>query len=193
MEKGEYGYIDHYKKNKLKTAAVFIALIAVILAVVLCVYRTNQTYFIVIPIILALPFAKYMVAYIVVYPFHSMSGKQYDAVTAFLEGRKHIYPVYDVTLASESAFSFLSFLLIYDGAVYACMGEGNRKFNQKDIQVYLEALVKKAGYQCAVLVFETMEDTLDAIEERLHSDGAEHEVSDKRSESIKKAILTVGV
>lgn len=193
MEKGAYGYIDHYKKNKLKIAAVFISLIAVLLVVILCVYQTNKTYFIVIPIILALPFAKYMVAYIVVYPFHTMPRKQYDVVAAFLEGREHIYPVYDVTLASEAGFSFLSFLLIYDGVIYGCIGEGNHKFKKKDIQAYLEALVNKAGYQSPVLVFEAVEDTLRAIEKRLNSVGAEHEISDKRSESVKKAILAVGV
>lgn len=193
MEKGTYGYIDYYKKRKLKIAAVFIALIAISVIAVLCVFETKNTYWIAIPILLVLPFAKYFVAYIVVKAYATMPEQDYEKVRKLAERWEHIFPVYDVTLASEAGISYLEVLIIIDGVVYGCASSLNKKFHSKDIQAYLQKLVKTAGYESKVFIYDSLEDTLDAAAKRIESFSEEHSFQDKRSRSIKKAILVVGV
>lgn len=193
MEKGTYGYMDHYKKGKLMVSAVFLTLIAVAIIAVLVIFETKNTYFIVIPIILALPFAKYFVSFIVVQPYVTMAKESYARVCQVVEGNEHIIPIFDVTLASEAGISYLDFVLVIDGVVYGCASHSNKKFKASDMQAYLLKLVKGAGYQNPVFVYEGLEDTLRAVNKRLKSIPAKHSYNDKSSRSIKKAILVVGV
>lgn len=193
MEKGNYGYIDHYKKNKLTVAAVFLALIAIAIIAVLVIFQTKNTYFIVIPILLVLPFAKYFVAFIVVQPYVTMAEESHERVCKVVEGNEHIIPIYDVTLASEAGISYLDFILVIDGVVYGCASHSNKKFKTSDMETYLQKLIKGAGYQNKAFVYEGVEDTLRAVNKRVKSIPENHSYNDKSSRSIKKAILVVGV
>lgn len=193
MEKGTYGYLDNYKKNKLMMTAVLLSLIAAAVIVILVVFQTKDTYLIVIPIILALPCAKQMVAYIVVYPFRSMKREEYESLKEFLKGKNQVYPVYDVTLASEQGFSYLEFVLIFDGDLYGCMGKGNRRFQTEDIQAYLSKIMAGQGYKNKVFVYENAGKALLALDKRLSSVGGEQEVNNKRSKAVKEALLVFGV
>lgn len=193
MEKGTYGYMDDYKKKKLMVSAVLLALIAAAIITVLVVFQTKNTYFIVIPIILTLPFSKYFVAYIVVQPYVTMAQESYERVCQAAAGNEHVILVYDVTLASEKGISYLDFLIIIDGVVYGCASHSNKKFKASDMQAYLQKIIEGAGYQNKAFVYEGIEEALRAVNKRLKAIPENHSYNDKSSNSIKKAILVVGV
>lgn len=193
MEKGSYGYMDDYKRRKLMVSAILLSLIAVAIIVVLVVFQTKNTFFIVIPIILVLPFAKYFVAFIVVQPYVTMARESYERVCQVVSGNEHIVPVYDVTLVSEAGISYLDFIIVLDGVVYGCASHSNKKFKALDMQAYLQKLIQGAGYQNKAFVYEGIEETLQAVNKRLKAIPQSHSYNDKSSKSIKKAILVVGV
>ena len=193
MEKGTYGYMDQYKRSKLRISAVFLVLIAVCITAILLLCQTKNTFYIVIPIVLALPFAKFFVSFVVVQSYVTMAQESYDQVAAFVEMHAHSIALYDVTLASEAGISYLDFALIIDGTVYACASHANRKFSPKDIQAYLDQIVQKAGYSERTFVYQGVEETLQAARKRMQSIPDTHVFRDSRSENIKKAILVMNV
>lgn len=193
MEKGSYGYIDAYKKRKLTISAVLLTLIAAAELVVLLIFESKNTFFIVIPIMLVLPFAKHFVAYIIVQPYVTMAEESLKRVHQVIAGNEHVIPVYDVTLASQQGISYLDFILVLDGVVYGCASHSNSRFQAADIQAYLKKLIQGAGYQNQAFVYDNIEDTLRAVSKRLKTIPEGHSYHDKSSKSIQKAILTVGV
>lgn len=193
MEKGSYGYMDHYKRNKLLVSAVFLVLIAVGIIAILLLCKTKNTFYIVIPIVLALPFAKFFVSFIVVQPYVTMAKESYAKVDAFVQEQDHVIAIYDVTLASEAGISYLDFALIIDGVIYACASHSNHKFMPDDIRDYLEQIVKNAGYAEHAFVYQSVDETLKAAKKRMQTVSDAHAFRDKRSENIKKAILVMNV
>lgn len=193
MKKGEYGFIDESKQLKLNISAAFIVVIAILSTVILAVYGTRSNYWIVIPIILALPFAKFLVSYLMVRPFRSMSKDAHGYVENNIKDMDHIATIYDATLASEDGVSFLDLVLLYDGNVYASRGYGNKKYSKEDITNYLKRIVKRAGYDRKVYVFEGSKETVDTFVKHMASHNADHEPDDKCTKNIRSAIINLGV
>ncbi len=193
MEKGTYRYIEHYKKKKLVIAALFLALIAGSVLVIWCIFNTRNTYWTVIPVILSLPFAKYAVAYIVVSGCRSMSEAEYDRVRTFAGAYQNMLAVYDVTLFSERGTSFLQMLLIVDDSIYGYRAASDKKFSNQDIETYLRQLTKNAGYDVNVACYDDLEDVLSATAAHMEALSDANDLSKKRLDGIKKAILAMGV
>ena len=69
MEKGEYGYIDRLKKQKLILSAGSFIIVLIIFLTGIIIYHTNKSIFAVIAALSALPAAKLLTMYIAIYPY----------------------------------------------------------------------------------------------------------------------------
>ena len=63
-EKGQYGYIDYYKKGKLLVTMILAIMIASIILSMLLAFGDTGRIGIIFAILLVLPFAKFLIAYI---------------------------------------------------------------------------------------------------------------------------------
>ncbi len=193
MKKGEYGHINELKSIKVKLAAIFIGVIAVLSTVILVVCGTRSNYWVIVPIILSLPFAKFMVDYVLVRPFSSMKREDYDFLSNSIQNYEDIQVIYDVTLTSEKGISYMDFILLYDGNVYACVSACKQKFSAQDVEKYLKRIMKGAGYDRQLYVYTDMKDALNTCLKHATGHKEDYVADIKATKNMGSAILSMGV
>ena len=87
-EKGQYGYINYYKKGKLLVTLILAIMIASIILSMLLAFGDTGRIGIIFAILLVLPFAKFLIAYIMCAKFQTMPQDVYDVVHGQTDGRE---------------------------------------------------------------------------------------------------------
>ena len=118
MEKGTLGYINAYKKRYGMLMLILAICIIAGTAAVYLIFGTVKHVAILIPIILALPFAKMLTLWIIAAKFHSMIPEDGELISNGLSGRKNCIVLYDMALSSYEAVSFASAVVIDQGNIY---------------------------------------------------------------------------
>ena len=90
-EKGQYGYIDYYKKGKLLVTLILAIMIASIILSMLLAFGDTGRIGIIFAILLVLPFAKFLIAYIMCAKFQTMPQDVYDVVHGQTDETDMIY------------------------------------------------------------------------------------------------------
>ncbi|MBR6222093.1 MAG: hypothetical protein IKQ71_01500 [Lachnospiraceae bacterium] len=195
MKKGEYGHIEYYKKRMLFISMIFIVLIAVLSTAVLLVFKTRNNALILLPIILVLPFARFFVNYLIVRQAKAwtMSHEIYEEVQTYLKGKIDVTAAYDVTVFSKEGVTFLDFIFIY-GDIVCGLRSGNKgKFSDRDMEKYIEKLLRVDGYKMKVYVYDELHKLTEAFDKRYESIKNENKANVKRQEKVKDSILNIGV
>jgi len=79
-EKGHFGYINHYKKIKGIIGFLSLAMVFVIYFTGIIIYHSNKTIFTVMAAVATLPAAKFLIAYIIAFPYKSAEKSIYDSL-----------------------------------------------------------------------------------------------------------------
>ena len=90
-EKGQYGYINYYKKGKLLVTLILAIMIASIILSMLLAFGDTGRIGIIFAILLVLPFAKFLIAYIMCAKFQTMPQDVYDVVHGQTDETDMIY------------------------------------------------------------------------------------------------------
>ena len=77
MEKGQHGYMNRHKRNVLISIIVLGLFVIAGVFFTVAMFDTRKTVFIVIPILVALPLAKQLVAYIMCAGFKELTKDEY--------------------------------------------------------------------------------------------------------------------
>ena len=96
LDKGDYGYLNQYKRNKLLVSLILAAMIAFIVITTIIMFGDTSRVSIIFAILLALPFAKFIIAYILCARFKSIEKDAADKISA-AAGAEYI--MYDVVVA----------------------------------------------------------------------------------------------
>lgn len=165
MEKGTLGYIDAYKKRYGWYSLILAALILAGALTVYLIFGTLRHIAVLIPIILALPFAKLLILWVVVVKFHSLKQEDGERLKARLEGRKNCILLFDLALSAYEAISFASVLVIDQGNIYLLWGGSNEKsYGQEQQREYVQEIVNRTGYHFSVHTTENVEELLEQVE-----------------------------
>lgn len=165
MEKGTRGYIDTYKKRYGLYSLILAVLIFAGAVAVYLIFGTLKHAAVLLPIILALPFAKLLLLWVVVVRFHSLKQEDGMQLESRLEGRKNCILLFDLALSSYDAISFAPAAVIDQGNVYLLWGGSNEKnYGQEQQKEYVQDIMKRTGYQDAVYTTEGVEALLEQIE-----------------------------
>lgn len=165
MEKGTLGYIDTYKKRYGLYSLILAALIFAGVVAVYLIFGTLKHAAVLLPIILALPFAKLLLLWIVVVRFHSLKQKDGEQLESRLGGRRNCILLFDLALSSYDAISFASAAVIDQGNIYLLWGGSNEKsYGQEQQREYVQDIMNRTGYQDAVYTMEEVEALLEQIE-----------------------------
>ena len=78
MEKGQHGYMNRHKRNVLISIIVLGLFVIAGVFFTVVMFDTRKSIFIVIPILVALPLAKQLVAYIMCAGFRELSDEEYS-------------------------------------------------------------------------------------------------------------------
>ena len=82
-DKGEYGYLKSYKKMRLFFSCLFGVVILGIIILLLVLFKTTKTVYVVVPILLALPFSKNFIGYILCVKFKPLNEEKYNTLKRF--------------------------------------------------------------------------------------------------------------
>lgn len=150
IRKGDYGYIKAKKRKSLLgvLAMLIIGLSVFITGLVLNKY-SNRNIFTVLAVLFVLPGAKFLVAYIVMFPYRSVSREQFDKVKAAVPENVQLYT--DLVITSAEKVMHLDFAAVGQNQVIALLGAGKQDISY--VRKYLTDGVRNwgTGYKVKVV------------------------------------------
>ncbi len=176
--KGELGYIDGRKKRALLGVLSMAAIgVAIFLLGLFLNKMSNRNIFTIFAVLFALPGAKYMVALIVMLPYHSASGERYEKVRERLASGAVLYA--DMVITSPEKVMHLDFAVVGNGQVLALLGEGKQELSY--VKKYLTDGVRNWGSGYAVKIVESEKAFLADVSAMAEKDVDEEEEARVRS------------
>lgn len=188
MEKGTLGYINSYKKHYGSIALILAACIVAGAVAVYLIFGTVKHIAIVVPVILALPFAKIAILWLISIKFHSMQQEEGERILTTLENRKNCIVLFDMALSSYEAVSYASVIVIDQGDIYLLWtGSNDKQYGEAQQREYVQGIVNKTGYSYQVYSAHDVQELLDMV--------LAHPVTDEDLElkcnRLKKRLLDV--
>ena len=141
INKGTYGYVDAYKSNQLKKVLMWVGFIAVILIVGIIV-------------LLVLPAAKTLVAYIIMVPFKTDKEEYYQEIKNIVTDKMTLLS--DMVVSKYEGLMMYSLMVVYQGNIYAFARPQKIKENQ--LKGYMTTFVRQCGFEQDAEVYESFED-----------------------------------
>ena len=116
MEKGQHGYMNRHKRNVLISIIVLGLFVIAGVFFTVAMFDTRKTVFIVIPILVALPLAKQLVAYIMCAGFKELTKNEYAKIEKLSYfGDPSL--VYDVSISRYEGILYFPAAVIRDGRI----------------------------------------------------------------------------
>lgn len=186
--KGEYGYLKSYKLKKLIGVIILTLMIEAIVIGTLIMFGDTKRVIIVFAILLALPLAKVLIAFIVCARFNALS---FDEYTMICNKVKHSdkYLLYDVTISQYEGIMFYQSLLVKNGRIYALVL--NKDFNdkKKDYIKWINSCISSEKYKYKVSIF----DNIDEYIKKVNSVSEPNDNNKLIDRHIREQILSAGV
>lgn len=126
LEKGTYGYIDRQKKRKvIMILLILLIAVAIFVAGLLLNKMSKANIFTVLAILCVLPWAKQVVALVVLFPFHSVEKERYERVRKLVEGQavEGVRFYTDLVITSSEKIMNLDFAVVGAGQVLVLVGK----------------------------------------------------------------------
>ncbi|MFG6329401.1 MAG: hypothetical protein K1W06_08035 [Lachnospiraceae bacterium] len=181
IQKGDYGYINNRKKKALTGVVLMVASgLAVFIAGLLLNKMSNRNIFSVIAVLFVLPGAKYLVRFIITFPYHSSDRKTYDKIKEHTNSKMQLYA--DMLITSSEKIMFLDFIAAGNKYVIALASSKNQDIQY--IKKYLSDGVHNWGDGYKVKVLDNEKNFLREI------DNVKIQETDKEEEANVKSYLT---
>lgn len=120
--RGGFGYINHRKKKTCITSMIILLVAAAIFFIGLLLNKMSKAnIFTIVAVLCVLPWAKQIVAFIVVFPYHSVSRERYEKVAALVQEPVKLYT--DLVITSSEKVMNLDFAIVGHGQVIALVGK----------------------------------------------------------------------
>lgn len=117
MEKGQYGYMNRHKRNLLISIISLGLLVITGVFITVVMFGTKKSVFIVIPILIALPFAKQIIAYLMCAGFKELTGDEYKRLEMELSYFGDACVLYDVSISRYEGMTYFPAAVIRDGRI----------------------------------------------------------------------------
>ena len=122
IEKGSQGYINKRKKNALIWTLIMAALgVAVFVTGLLLNDMSKRNIFTVIAVLFVLPGAKFLVLFIVTFPYHSVEESRYNKVKSNISEGMELYT--DMIITSPDKVMNLDFIAVGNKQVIGLIGK----------------------------------------------------------------------
>lgn len=151
MEKGDYGYINQYKKKHSIAAAIY----AVIIILLVIAGRLTSGNVMIISYVaatvLALPAAKHLTAVMIVFPYQTMSETVKEHLDSDTNALMRGSTIYDVTLSSQDFVAYCPYMFFYNKNLL-CIGQITSKISLDVIRNYLDQILNYKGTEFVITV-----------------------------------------
>lgn len=154
MDKGTYGYVDAYKSYQLKKVLIWVGFIAAIFIVGIIVFKTRNNYVTILAVLLVLPAAKTLVAYVIMMPFKTDKEEYYEEIKKIVTDKMTLLS--DLVVSKYEGLMMYSLMVVYQGNIYAYAHP--QKIKEKQLKGYMTTLVRQCGFEQDAEIFESFED-----------------------------------
>lgn len=148
MEKGQHGYMNRHKRNVLISIIILGLFVIVGVFFTVAMFNTRKTIFIIIPILVALPLAKQLVAYIMCAGFRELTDEEYSKIKKiWYFGDPSL--VYDVSISRYEGIVYFPAAVVRDGRMlfYYNGGYGKKIQNETALKnIITEAFADQKKY-----------------------------------------------
>lgn len=142
VKKGDFGYISYKKKRNILFALAMILIGIVIFVVGLLLNKmSNRNIFTVIAMLFSLPFSKFLVGLIVLFPYASVDREKYERVKKVLPDNMELMT--DLVVTSSEKVMHLDFIAVGNGQVIGLIGKRGQELGY--IRKYLSDGVHNWG------------------------------------------------
>lgn len=183
ISRGELGYLE-YKKKKALAGAIAMAVIGVIIFLVGYFLNdmSNRNVFTIVAVLFALPGAKFLVAFIVAFPYHTVGKERYDKVKNHLGEGMELYT--DLVITSSEKVMSLDFIAVGNNNVIGLTSD--KKVDISYIRKYLTQGVANWGDSYKVKIVESEKLFLSELDNVKKA-----EVDEEQEERVKSYIISL--
>ena len=167
-EKGQYGYINYYKKGKLLVTLILAIMIASIILSMLLAFGDTGRIGIVFAILLVLPFAKFLIAYIMCAKFQTMPQDVYDVVHG------------------QTGMHYYDAVCVRNGSVYALVLDKHFKEEKKEYETFMQQALANSKYKYIVHLYTDV----DTFAKKIHGIGEPNDKTKLIDKYMREQILT---
>ena len=139
-EKGEYGYLDERKNKYMIYSIVSLVSVFVFFFTGIIIYHSNKSLFSVIAAVAALPAAKMIIGYIIIFPYHSGNKEIYDTCVELSQDKNAILSC-DHVITSKIKTSYITFAFILNGNVV--LYSNHKKIDTSYAEKYIKEILNQ--------------------------------------------------
>ena len=181
IQKGDCGYISNRKKKALMGVLLMAAAgLAVFIAGLLLNKMSNRNIFSVIAVLFVLPGAKYLVRFIVAFPYHSVDKQLYTKVKEHTANKMQLYA--DMLITTPEKVMYLEFIAV--GSKHIVALATGKKQEIQYIRKYLSDGVANWGEGYKIKILDNERSFLREI------DNVEVQEVDEEEEANVKSYIT---
>ncbi|MGN0151531.1 MAG: hypothetical protein ACI39Q_03570 [Wujia sp.] len=192
FQKGEYGYLKSYRRSRLIVALILAAMIAFVIITMLMLFGDTGRIMIVFAILLTLPFAKFLIAWIMCARFTPLSADQYEHLCSVLRenGSENIKGLcFDVVITQYEGMKFFQSLCVKNGKIIALVLDRSYQENKKEYQKWIQNCTEDSKYKYTIQIF----DDIDEYAKKVRSISTPNEKTAMIDKHILEKILTTCV
>lgn len=149
IKKGEYGYLNKYKISKLIISLILSLMIAFTVITTIIMYGDTSNVLIVFAILLALPLAKFIIAYILCLRFNSLTMEQHQTIISQSDEKL----LYDIAVTQYEGILFYQSVLIKNGKIIALVTDKNFINRKNDYKKWLHNSINDDKYTYNITIF----------------------------------------
>lgn len=184
-EKGEYGYITKSKKYDIIKMLIYVGIALAIFVVGLLLNKMSYVnVFTIVAILFVLPWARVLVEYILLFPYHTPEQKDYEKWKAAVPKGSRLLS--DIIITSTEKSMGLDFMVLGSGYVFGLAVK--EKQDNQYVQNYLKKGVEQNSNAYQVKIFQKEKDFENAIKS-----AKAKEISKEERESVEKYLLSIMV
>ncbi|MBQ3584178.1 MAG: hypothetical protein IJA27_05655 [Lachnospiraceae bacterium] len=157
IKKGDYGYLQKNKLIQLIISLVLMIMVLVIFYTGYVKYGNNKNTFTVFAVVSVIPAAKFMVTYIVMMPYKSLSLEKFESINSF----QNVKLLYDLLITSTEKVIHINIAAIRDNSVYLLVE--NEKYEKNYVEKYIRSFLEKECKVTAVRMFRNMKEYKKAV------------------------------
>mgnify|MGYP007004243618 CR=1 FL=1 len=151
LKKGDYGYLIQHRRRKLFATLTFALMIIFIVVTMLIMFGDTKRVAIVFAILLALPLAKYLIAFILCAGFLPLNKNDYAYIKK-KTGDDFNELLFDMTITKYEGARFYPVMLIKNGKIYAFVYESRLSKGKADYQTWIKDAVSQSKYEYKIFI-----------------------------------------
>ncbi len=161
-KKGEYGYMDSYKKSRLIISLIFAAMISFIVITMLFMFGSTQRIMVIFAILLVLPFSKFLIGYIMCSTFKPLSKERYEKLSGETKEATGNM-LYDVVITRTEGMKFYQSMYICNSRIYAFTDDKRFSDNKKSYETWIKECINGTKFDYTIKVFSDLDEYIKKV------------------------------